>query len=274
MSADNVIEAKGLTKAYGHAIAVDHVSFTVGRGEIFGLLGPNGAGKTTTILMLLGLTEISDGDVSVLGFNPAREPLSVKRRVGYMPDTVGFYDQMTAVDTLTNRVIANIPIGQAPQAVTYVPNAMPETRASGNEAMSVMDGAANPEPDNLQQLGVAGQVAHFTMVPLGDAFPGNAKPLTSVSLFDQGLSQVLQAAATGLEPRHSYVLALATRPDGSGSLEPLAGFVANPAGAAIVNAIGPIRQVVRGDAQDSRRYLVIAPGSMTEVGKPVQIQAQ
>jgi ABC-2 type transport system ATP-binding protein len=101
MNADTVIEAKGLTKTYGHAVAVDHISFTVGRGEIFGLLGPNGAGKTTTILMLLGLTDISGGEVSVLGFNPAREPLSVKRRVGYMPDTVGFYDQMTAVDNLS-----------------------------------------------------------------------------------------------------------------------------------------------------------------------------
>ena len=100
MSGDNVIEATGLTKKYGSAVAVDHISFTVGRGEIFGLLGPNGAGKTTTILMLLGLTEISAGTVSVLGFNPAREPLSVKRRVGYMPDTVGFYDQMTAANNL------------------------------------------------------------------------------------------------------------------------------------------------------------------------------
>src|SRR6476620_10859943 len=100
MSADNVIDTKGLTKTYGHAIAVYHISFTVGRGEIFGLLGPNGAGKTTTILMLLGLTEISSGEVRVLGFNPAREPLSVKRRVGYLPDTVGFYDQLTAADNL------------------------------------------------------------------------------------------------------------------------------------------------------------------------------
>ena len=100
MSGDYVIEATGLTKTYGNAVAVDHISFTVGRGEIFGLLGPNGAGKTTTILMLLGLTEFSAGTVSVLGFNPAREPLSVKRRVGYMPDTVGFYDQMTAADNL------------------------------------------------------------------------------------------------------------------------------------------------------------------------------
>jgi len=95
-----VIEARGLTKTYGSATAVDHIDFSVGRGEIFGLLGPNGAGKTTTILMMLGLTEISAGTVRVLGFDPAREPLSVKRRVGYLPDTVGFYDNMTAGDNL------------------------------------------------------------------------------------------------------------------------------------------------------------------------------
>jgi ABC-2 type transport system ATP-binding protein len=100
MTEDSVIEATGLTKTYGSAVAVDHISFAVGRGEIFGLLGPNGAGKTTTILMMLGLTDISAGEVSVLGFNPAREPLSVKRRVGYMPDTVGFYDNLTAADNL------------------------------------------------------------------------------------------------------------------------------------------------------------------------------
>ncbi|HZQ15083.1 MAG TPA: ABC transporter ATP-binding protein [Pseudolabrys sp.] len=97
---DAVIEANGLTKQYGQTAAVDHISFSVGRGEIFGLLGPNGAGKTTTILMLLGLTEISGGEVHVLGFDPRREPLSVKRRVGYMPDTVGFYDNLTAADNL------------------------------------------------------------------------------------------------------------------------------------------------------------------------------
>jgi ABC-2 type transport system ATP-binding protein len=100
MSADTVIEAQGLTKTYGRKVAVDHISFTVGRGEIFGLLGPNGAGKTTTILMLLGLTDISDGKVNVLGFDPAREPLSVKRRVGYLPDEVGFYEQLSAADNL------------------------------------------------------------------------------------------------------------------------------------------------------------------------------
>jgi ABC-2 type transport system ATP-binding protein len=100
MISDAVIEANGLTKTYGSAVAVDHISFKVGRGEIFGLLGPNGAGKTTTILIILGLTDISEGDVRVLGFDPAREPLSVKRRVGYLPDTVGFYDNLTAADNL------------------------------------------------------------------------------------------------------------------------------------------------------------------------------
>ena len=97
---DTVIEAQGLTKRYGRAVAVNGISFTVARGEIFGLLGPNGAGKTTTILMMLGLTEVTSGTVSVLGHNPVREPLQVKRHVGYLPDSVGFYDYMTAADNL------------------------------------------------------------------------------------------------------------------------------------------------------------------------------
>jgi ABC-2 type transport system ATP-binding protein len=97
---DAVITAQGLTKRYGKASAVDAISFAIGKGEVFGLLGPNGAGKTTTILMMLGLTEISSGEVSVLGFNPARAPLQVKRRVGYLPDSVGFYDNLTAVENL------------------------------------------------------------------------------------------------------------------------------------------------------------------------------
>jgi ABC-2 type transport system ATP-binding protein len=95
-----VIEAKGLTKRYGTATAVDGVSFTVAPGEVFGLLGPNGAGKTTTILMLLGLSEITAGEARVSGHDPMREPLAVKRLVGYLPDTVGFYDNMTAAENL------------------------------------------------------------------------------------------------------------------------------------------------------------------------------
>jgi ABC-2 type transport system ATP-binding protein len=98
---DNVIEARGLLKVYGATRAVDAIDLDIRRGEIFGLLGPNGAGKTTTILMMLGLTETSGGSVSVLGFDPVRQPLQVKRRVGYLPDAVGFYDHMTARENLT-----------------------------------------------------------------------------------------------------------------------------------------------------------------------------
>ena len=100
MSDDNVIEARGLLKLYGSARAVDAIDLSIRKGEIFGLLGPNGAGKTTTILMMLGLTETSGGSVDVLGFNAVRQPLEVKRRVGYLPDAVGFYDHLTARENL------------------------------------------------------------------------------------------------------------------------------------------------------------------------------
>jgi hypothetical protein len=95
-----------------------------------------------------------------------------------------------------------------------------------------------------------------------------------VTLFDQGLLQVLQVSATGLEARRPYVLALAENPDRSGTLQPLASFVTNPAGAAIVNAIGPIRQIVEVKASPARRYLVIASGSAAHPGPIVQIQVQ
>ena len=82
------IRTRGLTKLYGDLVAVDHLDLEVQAGEIFGLLGQNGAGKTTTILMLLGLTEPTDGQARVVGLDPARRPLEVKRRVGYLPDVI------------------------------------------------------------------------------------------------------------------------------------------------------------------------------------------
>ena len=93
-----------------------------------------------------------------------------------------------------------------------------------------------------------------------------------MSLFDQGLIQVLQASVTGLEPKQKYVLALAEREDGAGALQPLAAFTTNPSGSAIVNAVGPIRQIVQGDAPAERRYLVIVPGTSEKPGAPVQVQ--
>ena len=94
------LETSDLTKRYGDRTAVNALSVQIRRGEIFGLLGPNGAGKTTTILMLLGLTEPTSGAARVDGLDPRRDPLAVKRRVGYLPDDVGFYDDVTARENL------------------------------------------------------------------------------------------------------------------------------------------------------------------------------
>src|SRR5246127_1911047 len=162
-------------------------------------------------------------------------------------------DGVTAIDTLTNKVIATVPIGQAPQALTYVPDAVP----------------SGPGTQNLQSLGVAGQVAHLALAASSSEA---SKAPTSVSLFDQGLIQVLEAAVSGLQPKQPYVLALAENPDGTGSLQPLQSFMTNPAGAAIVNAIGPIRPPVQTDVKAQRRYLAIVPASGTEFGAPVQVQ--
>lgn len=108
-----VIEAKGLTKRYGRATAVEGLDIEVRAGEVFGLLGPNGSGKTTTILMLLGLTEPSAGAVKVLGHDPLREPLAVKRAVGYLPDAVGFYDNLTARENLRYTAkLSGVPDGE------------------------------------------------------------------------------------------------------------------------------------------------------------------
>jgi YVTN family beta-propeller protein len=167
-------------------------------------------------------------------------------------------DALQAIDTSSNTIVAEIPIGQAPQALAYVSGAV-------------------PEGDGLQGLvppGVAGQATHLTLAPVPN---GKASSLadapTSVTLFDQGLIQVLEASATGLLPMQPYVLALAEREDGTGALQPLASFMTNPAGAAIVNAIGPIRQIVKNDRAADRRYLVIAPQANGTPGQPVQIQA-
>jgi len=98
--AGNIIELTGLTRKYGQFTAVDNLTLTVSRGEIFGLLGPNGAGKSTTILMMLGLTEPDAGTARVCGIDPSADPVGVKKRVGYLPEEVGFYDDMSGLDNL------------------------------------------------------------------------------------------------------------------------------------------------------------------------------
>jgi YVTN family beta-propeller protein len=167
-------------------------------------------------------------------------------------------DGMAAIDTATNKLIATSPVGQAPQAIVYVPNAVPEG-----------DGT-----QGLQQLGVAAQSAHLSLgaVEGRKAARNEDEAPTSVSLFDQGLIQVLQASVTGLVPKQPYVLALAQQQNGDGPLEPLAAFMTNPAGSAIVNATGAIRQIVHGEDEIQRRYLVIAAGHPDRPGQIVQVQ--
>lgn len=159
-------------------------------------------------------------------------------------------DGAAVIDTAANTVVATIPIGQGPQGVAYVPGAVPE----------------GPGTQNLQPLGVAANTARLTLVASQGA------PATQVTLFDQGLVQVLQAGVTALEPSKPYVLALSAEASGGGTLQPLAAFMTNPAGAAVVNAVGPIRQVVQGDAGPARRWLVIAPGTAAAPEGAVQVQ--
>jgi len=162
-------------------------------------------------------------------------------------------DAVTAIDTSRNQVIATIPNGQAAQALVYVPEAAPTQAAAA---------------ETLQPLGLAGAAVHLAL-----AAPGG-KQATTVSLFDQGLTQVLQAAVAGLEVGTPYILALASKPDGTGEIEPLARFMTNAAGAQIVNAVGPIRQIVdpATQARDDRRYLTVMTVENGKPGRPVQLQ--
>jgi YVTN family beta-propeller protein len=166
-------------------------------------------------------------------------------------------DALVAIDTATNKVVATSPIGQAPQAIAYVTNAVP----TGSSTVG------------LQPPGVAASAVHLDLGPLDkDAAALRNQAPTSVSLFDQGLTQVLEASVSGLEPKSNYVLAFARDKSGGGVLEPLSEFTTNPSGSAIVNAVGPIRQIVREAPVADRRYLVIATGTTYAIGPAVQIQ--
>jgi YVTN family beta-propeller protein len=160
-------------------------------------------------------------------------------------------DAVAVIDTSTNTLVTEIAIGQGAQGVAYVPNAT----SPGSKAQ------------NLEPLGVASGKLTLSLVA------SDGHPASEVTLFDQGLVQVLQAAVTGLAPGHPYMLALAAERKGTGTLEPLASFKANPAGAAIVNAVGPLRQLIRDPERGTQRFLVIAAGTTETPGAAVQLQA-
>ncbi len=159
-------------------------------------------------------------------------------------------DAIAAIDTATNKVIATIPAGQAAQALLYVPNAVPN--GDGKQ--------------NLVPLGVAANAVHLSL-----GVPGQ-RGATSVTLFDQGLIQVLQAAVTGLQPKTAYTLALSDQREHATTLQSLANFTTNATGAAIVNALGPIRQIVKPDAPTVPHYLVIISSESSAGSEPAQIE--
>jgi YVTN family beta-propeller protein len=158
---------------------------------------------------------------------------------------------VAAIDTVSNQVISTIHTGQSPQGMVYVPNAVP----------------TGPGTENLSPIATSGDAIHLTL-----ASSGATQAETTVAVNNQGLIDLLEAAVTGLEPKRSYLLALARNSDGSGPLDPVAKFMTNPVGAAIVVAVGPLRTAVEGKPGSSRRYLVIAPLSDDKPGAPVQVQ--
>ncbi len=163
---------------------------------------------------------------------------------------------IAAIDTMTNKVIATIPGGQSSQALTYIPNAVPQG-----------DGLANLEP-----LGKSGEAVHLVMGPPGSS---TQKPPTTVSVNNQGLIDLITVAVTGLNPKSSYQLVLARASKPYGKLQPLADFQTNPTGSAVVTTLGPIKQVLEGNAQmQSRQYLAIVPIKDGVPGAPVQVQLE
>lgn len=130
-----IIEMTDLTKQYGDYVAVDHLSLSIQEGEIFGLLGPNGAGKSTTILMLLGLTEPTSGEVRVCGIDSIRQPIAVKKRVGYLPDDVGFYEDLSGAENLMYTARLNrIPETEARKRVEELMQRVGLADAAGKKA--------------------------------------------------------------------------------------------------------------------------------------------
>jgi ABC-2 type transport system ATP-binding protein len=172
------IRTRGLTKQYGDLVAVDHLDLEVRAGEIFGLLGQNGAGKTTTILMLLGLTEPTSGKARVVGLDPARRPLDVKRRVGYMPDSVGFYGDLTGRQNLRYTARLNrIPDGEAALTIEAVLEQVGLTSRADDPTDTYSRGM-------LQRLGIADALVKDPDVLILDEPTTAIDPLGVVEILD------------------------------------------------------------------------------------------
>ena len=186
------IWTRGLTKRYGELVAVDRLDLEVHAGEIFGLLGQNGAGKTTTILMLLGLTEPTEGEARVVGLDPARNPLQVKRRVGYMPDSVGFYTDLTGRENLRYTARLNrIPDGESDGVINDVFDQVGLTTRADDPVETYSRGM-------LQRLGIADALVKDPDVLILD------EPTTAIDPL--GVTEILELLRRLVDERGMAVL--------------------------------------------------------------------
>jgi len=194
-----VVEATGLTKRYGAVVAVDGIDLTIEKGEVFGLLGPNGSGKTTTILLLLGLTDPTAGAVRVLGLDPLRQPLAVKRQVGYLPDQVGFYDHLTGRENLayTARLIGLV----AADARERIASAIDRVRLS-----EIADRRVGTYSHGMRQrLGVADVLLKEAEIAILDEPTSGLDPQSTQELLDligelsqEGMTIILSSHLLGM----------------------------------------------------------------------------
>jgi ABC-2 type transport system ATP-binding protein len=191
-----LIQASALTKRYNGFVAVDELTFQVRSGEIYGLLGPNGAGKTTTILMLLGLSEPTSGEARVLGMDPARRPLEVKRMVGYLPDSVGFYGRLTGRENLEYTARLNgVPDDEAKRRISDLLDQVHLTDAADQPADTYSRGM-------LQRLGVADALVKEPSVLILDEPTASIDPAGVADLLDLIRSLVAERGLAVLLSSH------------------------------------------------------------------------
>ena len=190
------IVAEGLTKRYGDLVAVDSLDLELRHGEIFGLLGQNGAGKTTTILMLLGLTEPTAGTARVLGLDPARDALRVKRQVGYLPDSVGFYGDMTGRQNL--RYTARLNGLRGPAAEATIDEALAHV-GLGERAESRTETYSR---GMLQRLGIADALVKDPEILILDEPTASIDPIGVVEILQLLRQLVSERGVTVLLSSH------------------------------------------------------------------------
>jgi ABC-2 type transport system ATP-binding protein len=192
-----MIEAKGITKRYGDLLAVEDVSFAVGRGEVVGFLGPNGAGKTTTMRILTGFLPATDGTASIAGHDIFEDPLAARRSVGYLPESPPLYPEMDVQGYLRYvAAIKDVPRRQRRGAVDQVME-----RCGLTDVRRRVIGALSK--GYRQRVGIAQAIVHDPPVLILDEPTAGLDPL-QIREIRTLLADL--AAPGGGEPQHTVVL--------------------------------------------------------------------